>query len=278
LSTEPPPPITARTLAEGEGWRVQDVICRCGPGDPRFEERHEWTAIAAVLAGVFTYRSNRGRAVLTPGALLLGEAGGCFECGHDHSAGDRCVSFHISPALTEEIIRGLKGARRTRFERANAPPVEALLPLLARARSLAKAPDPLAAEQLALDLASAAFQLDNDVDEAPARLSDEARAAQAARIIEARLAEPLTIADLAAEVGLKRRTFATAFRAAVGATPYNFILGRRLDAAAARLIEGSGSVLEIALDVGFGDLSEFTRRFRARYGVPPGQYRRRAGV
>jgi AraC-like DNA-binding protein len=275
LSHQADPPIIARPLAEGEGWRVREVVCRSGPGDPRFEERHEWTSVAAVLGGVFTYRSNRGRAVLTPGALLLGEAGGCFECGHDHSAGDRCLSVHLSPELTEEVVGGLKGARSLGFKRPNTPPIEPLLPLLARARALAQTPDPLAGEQLALDLTAAAFRLDHDADDAAPRRSDEARAARAARIIEARLGEPLTIAGLAAEVGLARRSFATAFKAAVGATPYNFILGRRLDAAAVRLADGSGSVLEIALDVGFGDLSEFTRRFRARYGVPPGLSRRR---
>jgi AraC-like DNA-binding protein len=33
-------------------------------------------------------------------------------------------------------------------------------------------------------------------------------------------------------------------------------------------------VLQIALETGFGDLSEFTRRFRAKFGRPPGAYRR----
>jgi len=36
-----------------------------------------------------------------------------------------------------------------------------------------------------------------------------------------------------------------------------------------------GEGLDIALSAGFSDLSEFTRRFRARFGVPPAAYRRR---
>lgn len=70
---------------------------------------------------------------------------------------------------------------------------------------------------------------------------------------------------------------ATAFREGLGVTPYNYILRHRLDAAARRLIEGSEPVLDIALDVGFGDLSEFTRRFRARFGRPPAAFRRSYG-
>ena len=85
------PPITTRTLAQGPGWRVQSVICRSGPGDRAFEERHDWTSVAAVLSGAFTYRSDRGRTIMAPGALLLGNAGRCFECGHEHGTGDHCV-------------------------------------------------------------------------------------------------------------------------------------------------------------------------------------------
>lgn len=269
-----PEPMTARALAEGDGWRVQEVICRSGPADRRFEEQHAWTSVAAVLAGVFTYRSSAGRAVMAPGALMLGGAGECFECGHDHGAGDRCVSFHFSPAFTGEIIAGLKGVPRERFDHPGVPPTERLLPLLAEARALARSPDPLRAEQLALSLASAAFILDHDAEPVRPSISDEARAARAARIIEARYAEPLTIAALAGEVGLARRRFASAFRSVVGATPYNYILIRRLEAAAEQLRTDRRSTLDIALDVGFGDLSEFTRRFRARYGLAPGLYRR----
>src|SRR5215469_2963034 len=32
-----------------------------------------------------------GRATLVPGALMLGNPGACFECGHDHGVGDRCL-------------------------------------------------------------------------------------------------------------------------------------------------------------------------------------------
>ncbi|MBU0798978.1 MAG: helix-turn-helix domain-containing protein, partial [Alphaproteobacteria bacterium] len=37
----------------------------------------------------------------------------------------------------------------------------------------------------------------------------------------------------------------------------------------------SRTVLDIALSVGFGDLSEFTRRFRRIFGTTPSDYRNR---
>jgi AraC-like DNA-binding protein len=266
------PLTTARTLAEGEGWRVDDVVCRAGPDDAPYEERHGWVSIAAVVGGTFTYRTDRGRALLAPGALLLGNAGACFQCGHDHAAGDRCIAFHLSPELVEQVAGSLSGARRATFAAAAIPPVEALLPLFAAVRTTEDY------EALALDVAATALALDQDAASRPADARETARASAAARIIEARYAEPLTVASLAKEVGLSQRRFTTAFREGLGVTPYNYILRNRLDAAAQRLLDTQDGVLEIALEVGFGDLSEFTRRFRDRFGLPPAAFRRSYGV
>ena len=92
-----------RILARGDGWTAADVLCTSGPSDCPFEERHERYAIAAVLAGSFQYRSATGRGLLTPGSLMLGNQGDCFECGHEHGEGDRCVSFWYAPDYFERL-------------------------------------------------------------------------------------------------------------------------------------------------------------------------------
>jgi AraC-like DNA-binding protein len=263
---------TTRTLAGGDGWRVEEVVCRAGPGDAAYEERHDWVSVAAVTSGTFTYRSDRGRALLAPGALLLGNVGACFQCGHDHAAGDRCIAFHLAPELIEQVAGSLSGARRATFAAAAIPPVEALLPLFSALRTSGDY------EGLALEVAAVALSLDQDAAARPVDARETARAAAAARIIEARYAETLTLASLAREVGLSPRRFTTAFREGLGVTPYNYILRHRLDAAARRLLDTRDGVLDIALDVGFGDLSEFTRRFRARFGLPPAAFRRSYGA
>src|SRR5687768_7618434 len=91
-------------LASGTGWSVYDVVCGAGPHDRPFEERHDTMCIAAVTAGTFQYRSTQGDALLSPGALLLGNEGNCFECGHAHATGDRCLSFHFAPDYWESIV------------------------------------------------------------------------------------------------------------------------------------------------------------------------------
>jgi AraC-like DNA-binding protein len=48
----------------------------------------------------------------------------------------------------------------------------------------------------------------------------------------------------------------------------------RLRHAALRLAAGPGKVLDVALDSGFGDVSNFNRAFRVEFGVSPRGFRR----
>jgi len=56
-------------------------------------------------------------------------------------------------------------------------------------------------------------------------------------------------------------------------TPHQWLLRARLQAAAGKLALTTAPVTEIALDVGFEDLSNFTRTFHAEFGSSPRQYR-----
>jgi AraC-like DNA-binding protein len=68
---------------------------------------------------------------------------------------------------------------------------------------------------------------------------------------------------------------ARAFRKRYGQSIGSFLLERRLDWAARELEDTERPLVEIALASGFADQSHFTRRFRQRHGVTPGQYRLR---
>jgi AraC-like DNA-binding protein len=46
--------------------------------------------------------------------------------------------------------------------------------------------------------------------------------------------------------------------------------------AAVRLVRAAGSILDLALDCGFGDISNFTRAFRNEFGASPRRYRERS--
>ena len=146
--------VTAQELAAGPGWRVVDVICENGPHDRRFEEQHADISIAAVTRGTFQYRTRQGSAVLVPGAVLLGNAGACFECGHDHGHGDRCLAFHLTPAFMAAA-----GVPAEPFAVAGLPPLPPLLPVLAAAEAARDERDTAAFEELTLRLAGAVSAL-----------------------------------------------------------------------------------------------------------------------
>ena len=67
--------------------------------------------------------------------------------------------------------------------------------------------------------------------------------------------------------------FLRTFKAVTGITPHQWLLRARLREAAQRLAMSRAGVTAIALDVGFDDLSNFIRSFRAEFGFSPRQYR-----
>jgi len=94
-------------------------------------------------------------------------------------------------------------------------------------------------------------------------------------LMERRLADPLTVADLAAAAKLSPSRLHAAFRAATGQGPAACLADLRLDRAMALLGEGRLGISEIALACGYAEQSALTRALRRRRGVTPGQMRRR---
>lgn len=268
--------VIAHLLASGPGWHVSDVICAAGKGTPPFEERHDSVCIAAVMSGSFSYRSEHGAAMMTPGAILLGNADSCFECGHDHSADDRCLSFHFTPELFERLVSSVPGAFRTRFRAVQVPPLPALTPLFARGQAARDRRDQMELEELAIDLAGAVVSAAADGTrsaEAPSH-RDQKRVAEAVRWIELNSDQPASLDRMATATATSPYHFLRVFRGLTGMAPYQYLLHRRLMTAAARLRSTDEPISTIALEAGFGDLSTFNRRFRKVMGVTPGGFRR----
>lgn len=264
--------LSTTVKAHGAGWRVAEVQCTAGPRDPVQEEQHADICVAVVLSGSFRYRSPEGTATLVPGAMLLGNAGACFACGHEHSAGDRCLAFHFDPACFEEILAATPGAKRLAFAHPALPPLSGTARLIASAEAAAEEES---LEEVAVELAGAAVTAAADAPQRSAPdLRHAGRIAEIARWIEADLTRPLPLPVLAREAGLSRFHFLRSFRDLLGITPYQFVLHQRLRKAALRLRQSDDAVMTIALDSGFADLSEFNRRFRRLFGMTPTAFRR----
>ncbi len=252
---------------------VEDVLCTSGPQDRPFEELHSAVCIAVIAAGTFQYRSSTGREMMTPGSLLLGTPGQPFECGHEHAAGDRCVSFRYDAAFFENAF-----AAAPNFASLRVPAIRSLSPLIARACSaVAHAVSPVHSSWEELSLMLAGHVLALIIDGRRPRLNvpvgAEARVSKIVRLIEQHPETNLSLDTLATESRLSRYHFIRTFEALTGLTPHQYVLRTRLREAAMRLAGRPAKILDIALDCGFSDVSNFNRVFRAEFGASPRAYR-----
>jgi AraC-like DNA-binding protein len=93
-------------------------------------------------------------------------------------------------------------------------------------------------------------------------------------VVDARYAEPLTVADLARAAKLSPAHFSREFQRAFGEPPHRYLMTRRLERAAALLRTTDWSVAEICCAVGLQGIGSFTTSFGRMYGCSPTSYRR----
>jgi AraC family transcriptional regulator len=95
--------------------------------------------------------------------------------------------------------------------------------------------------------------------------------------IDAHLEQPLTLGALAGIACMSEYHLARMFRISFGMPPYAWIAARRLDRAQQLLKTSSLQLQQVADACGYADLSHFSHRFRAAFGVSPGRYRQAVG-
>lgn len=107
------------------------------------------------------------------------------------------------------------------------------------------------------------------------RTVDVERLAPVFLTIQARYAEPLTLADLAAVVHLHPAYFSALFRRVTGLPPRAYLTQYRLDRVRELLLSTDLPVAHIAQRAGFSDQSYLSRVFREGEGCSPTVYRAR---
>lgn len=85
-----------------------------------------------------------------------------------------------------------------------------------------------------------------------------------------------TVEILAHKVGMGRSNFANRFHKEVGHTPMEFLSEERMKHAALFLEKTDMKVAEIGARVGYRSEAAFIRRFTARFGITPGELRKRS--
>ncbi|MCB2204571.1 response regulator [bacterium] len=81
----------------------------------------------------------------------------------------------------------------------------------------------------------------------------------------------LSIEGIGSEIGMSRTQLYRKIRALTGLSPSRFVRTIRLDRAREMLEQGAGNVAEIAYATGFGSQAWFTRCYRERFDVTPGE-------
>ena len=84
----------------------------------------------------------------------------------------------------------------------------------------------------------------------------------------------VSIAEVAAAVGLHPNYAMTLFRRTVGLTLHDYLTRHRLDTAQSLLLSSNQDVTAVAFAAGFGSLSRFYEAFTKRFGMSPARYRK----
>lgn len=252
---------------------VFDYRCRHGAEEAPFVELHRGHSLSYVRKGTFGYQVRGHHFELVAGSILVGHPGDEYVCTHDHGWGDECLSFHLSPALVETI-----GDGAALWQAGSLPPLPELMVVGELAQAVAEGKSDVGLDEAGLWFASRFVDVMGGKRRRPpsAVARDRRRAVEAAVWIDAHSHEEVDLERAAAEVGLSEFHFLRMFGAVLGVTPHQYLIRSRLRHAARMLAEDERAITDVALEVGFADLSNFVRTFHRAAGVSPRRFRKAA--
>jgi AraC-like DNA-binding protein len=261
------------TVARWSGARPSDESCGAASssGCHVLEVNLRPTDVALTVDGVSVHDGK-----LAAGSVLLTQAGCIMEA--QYRSGCDLLHFFIPAGRFEALLReaGNSGPCAA-FGRADPDPVVSSL-----SRSLLSAGDVegAAARLYADSVASAILarvlgRLGPGTGVGAAKRSGllKWRRRRVVDFIDANLAEPIRLPDLARVAGLSRMHFAAQFRAATGMRPHEFVVRRRIERAQDLLRDSALPLSQVALGVGFQTQAHFTTVFRDRVHETPGRWR-----
>jgi AraC-like DNA-binding protein len=218
----------------------------------------------------------RGKAFeLIPGAVMIGRIGDEYMCTHDHhECGDECLSFHFNLEAVDSISQSKS---REAWEAGAVAPIPNLMIFGELAQSVADGRSDLGVDEVGIAFANRFLALsDNGRNPVQTTARDRRRAIDAALWLESYSHQEVDLERVAAEFALSPFHFLRLFSNVTGVTPHQYLVRSRLKRAARLLVEPERSITDIAIDVGFGDLSNFVRTFHRAAGISPSGFRKAA--
>jgi AraC-like DNA-binding protein len=256
------------------------------PGRPAAEHRHDVYHVLLTRAGVGDCSFNGSWVDIPAGSIL------CISPGDTHAVGMErkgCrytainfEAFSLSDGTTlaismKSLLENLVGSALqpradwpiTALGR-HAAPLRSLAGRVYRSACESQTACAPALQEFLIALAGAAFEAAPEEE-----VSLDAEVEMVRRRIEDAYARAISLDDLAREVHLSRRSLTRRFRAACGTSPLAYQKELRIRAAEMMLRSTDLQVQQIALEVGFGDVYQFSKAFRRHTGRTPSEERRR---
>jgi AraC-like DNA-binding protein len=262
--------MTVTTLLDAAGLAVVDYKCEARRGERPFAEYHARYSLSYVRRGSFGCSTVAGAFELVPGSVLLGHPGDEYVCAHAHAEGDECLSIQ----LDAELASSLKAPGRI-WRKGCVQPLPELVVLGGLLQAAARGESELGLDEAALSFAGRFVELASGSQQSAVEKVgvERRRAVQAALFIEEHSHEALSLEAVAKQARCSHFHFLRLFAAVVGVTPHQYLLRCRLRRAAELLADDAQPITDIALAVGFNDLSNFVRTFRRASGVSPRAFR-----
>lgn len=241
--------------------------------------------------------------VVTQGVMDIDTPIGHFDCGAGQAAlvnsgvahraigrvGSVCTSFVFPASLlgfasgSEMYARAIApytvpGAHPAHYFDRSEPWHSGLIAHLDAARTAALFGDgsPVAHYRVAVELASSwAIYIENiePGGGVPADIILDKRIRAFVGYIEEHYVEPVTIEDIARAADVSKAECGRCFRRALGTTPYAYLTDYRIRCAADMILEGAGSMTQIAHACGFGSSGHFSKTFKNIVGMSPKAYK-----
>jgi AraC family transcriptional regulator len=251
----------------------ESVLVEGGAGEGGFS--FDKLTIGVVLKALPSHRARYGDSASRPVPLRAGE-GWMFPAGFDGYCAwedeTRFVNVHIDSALIAQAAPDAL-VLASDFMPVAAALDPAVTTLALQLHAAGDAAPKLYRESLTVALAAQVMaQIGSQTAIQPAPAVDP-RIARALDLMESRLADDLSLDDLAGAAAMSPFHFSRAFKAAVGRSPVQELIRRRIARAAVLLRSTRLPVAEVAWRVGYENAARFTALFKRETGQTPGSMR-----
>jgi AraC family transcriptional regulator, transcriptional activator of the genes for pyochelin and ferripyochelin receptors len=125
-----------------------------------------------------------------------------------------------------------------------------------------------------LELLARALDLAADSGEKRLARGDRERLFAARDLLDARLADPPVLADVARHVGLNEHKLKRGFKQLFGVTVHTYFTHKRLELARSLLLDTERTAAEIAFALGYASPQHFSQAFKQHFGVAPKSMRK----